>query len=182
MTTEVSSGSAVSPRTLAFRLFAGWLVVVLCALGVAGVYLKSSLEHHEARARLAADNLSQVLERDIAASLEKVDLLLRSVVDEYERRLAGGAFDPSEMDDFLARLRDRQPSLQVLRISDAQGLTAGGAQMADREYFQQLRDNPGAGVVVSKPMVGRISGKWAIVLARRLVDRQGRLPVSPMPA
>ena len=173
MTTEVSSGSAVSPRTLAFRLFAGWLVVVLCALGVGGVYLKSSLEHHEARARLAADNLSQVLERDIAASLEKVDLLLRSVVDEYERRLAGGAFDPSEMDDFLARLRDRQPSLQVLRIADAQGQTAGGAQMADREYFQQLRDNPGAGVVVSKPMVGRISGKWAIVLARRLVDRQG---------
>jgi PAS domain S-box-containing protein len=159
----------VSPRTLAIRLFAGWLVVVLCALGFAGVYLKNSREYQEERARMGAANLVLVLEHDIAASLEKVDLLLQSVADAYEQ----GAVAPAAMEVLLERLRGRQPVVQRLSVADRHGQAGNDTSITDRPYFQQLRDDPKAGLVISKPVVGRISGKWAIVLARRLVDRQG---------
>ncbi|MGE5471726.1 MAG: ATP-binding protein [Bacteroidota bacterium] len=167
------SARTVAPATLALQLLAGWLAVVLCAVGFAAYFLQSSLAHHEERTRLEAGNLTQVLERDVAASLEKVDLLLRAVVDEYERRAAGGRFAPREMNAFLSRLQARQAALQVLSIADAGGNTAGGTSVADRAYFMTLRDHPETGLIISPPVLGKISGKWAIILARRLQDPAG---------
>jgi PAS domain S-box-containing protein len=166
--------SAVSPHALAIRLISGWLLVVICVLGLAAGFLQNSRFMHEERARLMAGNLAQVLERDISTALEKVDLLLLSVADEFERRSEGGAaVEYRDMESFLARLHHRQESVQLLSIADANGLTGAGASLADRDYFRQLRDNPGLGLVISKPVLGRISGKWGIVLARRLVDSHG---------
>lgn len=166
--------SAVSPHALAVRLISGWLLVVVCVVALAALFLQTSLHMHEERARLTAGNLSQVLERDISTALEKVDLLLLSVADEFERRSEQGAtVEYRDMENFLARLHHRQESVQLLSVANASGLTGAGASLADRDYFRQLRDNPGLGLVISKPVLGRISGKWGIVLARRLVDAQG---------
>ncbi|RIX47434.1 MAG: response regulator [Rhodocyclales bacterium GT-UBC] len=166
--------SAVSPNALAIRLISGWLLVVVCVFALAAGFLRNSLLMHEERARIMASNLAQVLERDISAALEKVDLLLLSVVDEFQRRSeTGAAVDYREMESFLARSRHRQESIQLLSIADVDGKTAAGAMLADREYFRQLRDNPGFGLVMSKPLRGRVSGKWSVVLARRLIDARG---------
>ncbi|MBS1159518.1 MAG: sensor hybrid histidine kinase [Proteobacteria bacterium] len=166
--------TTVSPRTLAWQMFAGWLAVVLCVGGFVGFFLHGSLVHYEERARQDAENLTQVLERDIAASLEKIDLLLQAATDEYARRAAVGPLKPAEMDAFLGRLRGRQPALQLLNIADAEGRTTPLLNVADREYFKALRDHPGLGLVISKPLLGRFSGKPAIILARRLPDSLGR--------
>ena len=173
MPIPIQNASTVSPRMLAWQLFAGWLAVVLCICAFAGLFLRSGLEHVRSSATLEAENLTQVLERDVAASLEKVDLILRSVADEYERRAQLGPVGRSDMDAFLERLAARQESMQRLSIADAGGETGANSSLADRDYFNRLRTDPVAGLVISKPVVGRISGKWAIVLARRLNDRHG---------
>ncbi len=162
-----------SPRRLGWQLLAGWLAVLLCISAFAGLFLHGSREHARQNATLEAGNLTQVLERDVAASLEKVDLILLSVADEYERRALAGPVAPGEMDAFLARLAARQETMQRLSIADADGAAGGSLSLADRDYFRTLRDDPNAGLVISKPVVGRVSGKWAIVLARRLSDGRG---------
>lgn len=166
--------SAVSPNTLALRLISGWLLVVVSVFLLSAVFLRGSFRQHEELARQEAENLAQVIERDIAASLEKVDLLLLSVVDEYERRSESGTVDPESMSSFLARLSRRQESVQLLSIADVQGKTGTEVSIEDRDYFKRLRESPTLGLVISKPVLGRISGNWGIVLARRLVDARGQ--------
>jgi two-component system, sensor histidine kinase and response regulator len=174
MPSTTTLAKSVKPPSLARRLFAAWLLLSLCIVGFAGFFLRVSFEHVEKTAQQGAENLSQVLERDVAASLEKVDLLLRTVLDEYERRAFAGPVDTREMETFLARLKERQPAIQLLQVSDAAGnVGAAGSGIADRAYFQQLRDFPASGLVISKPLVGRITGNWAIILARRLIDANG---------
>lgn len=45
---------------------------------------------------------------------------------------------------------------------------ASRVSIVDRDYFVRLHDDPDAGLVTSEPVLGRITGKWAIVLARRI--------------
>ena len=168
-----------SSKTMVVQYFGSWVFLVLCVIGIAAYFLQGSLEQYQGRARLEVENLSLLLEHDVATSLEKIDLALFSVIDEYERSRQSAAVNPAEMDKFLTRLRARQASLIALRLVDAEGNIAfgnegvTGTNVFEREYFKTLRDNPTAGLVISKPVQGKISGKWAIVLARRLPDADG---------
>ena len=42
---------------------------------------------------------------------------------------------------------------------------------SDEDYFKIHRDNPNAGLFISRPMLFR--GAYAIVLSRRLTDQDG---------
>ena len=62
----------------------------------------------------------------------------------------------------------------VLKPSDGPGNAIYGARsrlffstsLAQQDYFQHLKAVPDAGLVILKPLVGGISGKWMIVLER----------------
>ena len=174
-----SSGKPVA-KSLARRLFAGWLLIAFSVITLSAYFLRASLLQQEERTRLEVENLSLVLERDVAASIDKIDLVLLAAIDAYERARAAGSIDADAMDAMLHKLRERQPRIIGLRISDAEGkkvlfgsegMTTG---IEDRNYFRQLRDNPNLGLVVSEPLYGRISGKWTLIMARRLPEVGGR--------
>ena len=63
----------------------------------------------------------------------------------------------------------------AIRTTNAQGLIEHGSgpaagpdiSLADRDYFLRLREGTIAGPHISPPLIGRISGKWRIILARR---------------
>ena len=73
------------------------------------------------------------------------------------------------------------PELVALRMLNAQGEIAYGTgsnartpiSAADRDYFINLRDEPKAGLFISRPLVSRISGKWVLMLARRVNRADG---------
>src|SRR6185436_9519847 len=73
------------------------------------------------------------------------------------------------------------PDLNNVRIAGPGGeilygtgvLEHPGRTVSKREFFIQLRADPAAGLVVSKPGVGQINGKWSIVFARRINDPHG---------
>jgi signal transduction histidine kinase/ActR/RegA family two-component response regulator len=46
--------------------------------------------------------------------------------------------------------------------------------LADRDYFQALRDNPGVGLFLSEPVRNKGTGKWTFYLARRINNKQGQ--------
>jgi hypothetical protein len=143
----------------------------LCVLLMALASLRQSLRSHRERAVATAQNLVQVLDHYVGDTIGKADLALWAVKDEVER---GG--DARGLDGFIRRQYERVPGLLALRTTDAQGRIdhdSGGevrqmVSLADREHFRRLRDDPGAGLVISKPLLGRLTGTWVIVAARRL--------------
>ena len=174
--------SSLSATALARSFIVGWLVVILLAVSLGLYLLDSSLEQQRQRTALETENLAVLVERDVANSLEKVDLLLLDAIDHYAEHLRLGNLNIAALDQFLSRQRLRQKPLVAIRIANAAGETFIGLDggtganvlVNDREYFQRLRDEPALGRVISKPVRGKISGKWAIVMARRLPDVDGR--------
>lgn len=172
---------SISPRAFGWQLFFGWLLLNLCFGLLITAYLIGSQRHFEDKARQNSEALVEVLEADIAASLEKVDTLLQVSVDEFHRQLALGALDDAAIESFLERQRARQKLITVLVFYDAEGNTKFGAQgksgpetsNRDRDYFVALRDNPAAGLVITKPLLGRVTGKWVMILARRVNNPDG---------
>ena len=172
---------SISPRAFGWQLFFGWLFLNVCFGLLIATYLVGSQRHFEEKARQNVEALVEVLEGDIAASLEKVDTLLQVSVDELHRQLALGTHDDAAIESFLERQRTRQKLITLLVFYDADGNTKFGAQgktgpetsNRDRDYFVYLRDNPAAGLVITKPLLGRVTGKWVMILARRVNNPDG---------
>lgn len=158
------------------RLLAIAVVANLFLMGLAGSLLWKSRTQYEERAEIATQNLSRVLAEQIADVVDKIDLIVLTVVDEVEKQLAGGGIDEPSLNAFIARHHARVPVLDGLRVVNAEGENAYGiavvpgvrTSVADRTYFNHLRSGLRAGLVISEPVLGRVSNKWSIILARRI--------------
>jgi len=168
------------------RIFMIWLVAVVLLLDLFVVALAltsliQSRNQYKERAAVQTQNLSQALEFSMAGIMDTADVALLSVVDEVERGLLRGSIDARSINAVISRQHARVPELDSLRFADARGTIVYGigvapgssASVADRDYFKELRDHPKSGLVISKPVIGRISGKWVIMLARRVNNPDG---------
>ena len=157
-------------RTLVVVLLANLFVAALLVFSLG----QSRIQYQE-RAAITTRNLSLVLEKQLVGTIEKIDLSLATVVEEIGDRVDHGAYDPRGMNPFIVQLYARLPELDSVRITNARGDAIAGigilpgktVNLADREFFRRLRDDPKAGLQISEPIKGRISGKWIITFARR---------------
>jgi len=175
------SAPLATDRSLRLTPFRRWqwitcLLVNLVVIGVAGFALWHSREQYHQRAALTAENLSRLLEQNLGADIEKIDSGLLAIADEVDRERAARGIDNQALGTFLGRILARTPELQGFRIADADGVVThvvgevlnGTVQIADRDYFMQLRGNSSVGLILSGPVLGRVSGKLAVIPARRL--------------
>ncbi len=152
------------------------LVVLVSLLVGAMVAVVLILDHRQRREQAAvmAENLSWVLEQSLVGPIALLDQALIAVGDEAMREMAAGGIDPAVFNTFMARQNARLPNIDGMRATDAAGSTlygegvTPGANARGRDYFDRLLSDPDAGLAVSKPLVGRISGRWTIIFARRL--------------
>jgi len=171
-----ASYPAVTRATFFKRLAAAILLTNLFVLVLTGLSLRQSRLLRDERAGIATQNLAQLLDQYIGGSIGKIDVTLLATVDEIEKQIAGGGISKTELNAFLARHSARLPELDGLRMADAQGAieygngVAAGAptSVADRDYFRRLRDDPQAGLFISRPVVSRVIGEWVVILARRV--------------
>jgi len=182
MTAKPSVTDIAEPRSAFIRrltTIAG--VTILFFLGLAGSSLRQSWLRYEERAEISTQNLSSVLAGQIGDAIGKIDLTVLSVADEVERELAAGGIDAPTLNAFIARHHARLPVLNGLRVVNAQGENSYGidvkpgvpTSVADRNYYLLLRSDPQAGLVIYEPVVGRVSKKWSIILARRVNQPSG---------
>jgi signal transduction histidine kinase len=172
---------AVTHEQFSRRLRWGLASLALAVFGLAGLSLFYSRSDHEARAGVGAANLSRLLAQDLDATFDKVDLALLSVKDVTERQLSSTAADPTLLAREIAGQVKRQPDIGALRLADADGTVLVGTDVtkdvhmnaSEREFFKRLRDAPNAGLVFSEPIIGQMSGKWSMVLARRISGKSG---------
>ncbi|MFA6311565.1 MAG: cache domain-containing protein [Sterolibacterium sp.] len=160
----------------------GLVMLNLLVAATTAWLLYESRIQYDVRVEGETRNLARVLEQSIDGVVDRVDLALLAVVDEAQQQLAAGAIDAPALNAYIARQFERQPELNALRVSDAKGLVRYGIGakdpsspviVSDRGYFRSLRDDPGAGLVFSQPVMGQISGQRVIALARRIQRPDG---------
>jgi diguanylate cyclase (GGDEF)-like protein/PAS domain S-box-containing protein len=166
----------LSSRNFTIRLVTGIVLLNLVVIGLAAFAIYADRFEHEERARVTAQNLSLLLEREVGSVLDRLDLGLQVAADEYEELAALGPIDEAGFNAFLKHLQSHLREIISLRVTDAnglvrygEGLQAGTAvDLSDSEFFIHQRDNPKAGLVIAKPVQARISKEWVIALSRRL--------------
>ncbi len=152
----------------------GVMLIILCLIALAAASIWSAYADCEQNAALTTKNLSHVLDEYINGFISKTDIVLLSVADEVENRIAHRTISKQSVDEYLLRQRLRVPEFNGLRVTNAKGDVIYGNEpvrnvnVADRDYFLQLRDRTENGMLISKPMVGRFTGNWAIIIARRI--------------
>jgi len=134
-----------------------------------------------ARARDSADNVSLILQRDIARNLEVYDLSMQAVIDGMQdptilalpphiRQLV--LFDRSTNAQDLGSLLVSDAAGDV--IIDSRSVPPRRVHVADRDYFKVHKDTPDVGLYLSMPFRPRINGiETSIGLSRRLNSPNG---------
>jgi diguanylate cyclase (GGDEF)-like protein len=127
-------------------------------------------------AQAKADVLADALVQHTETTIHDVDVIALVVKHEFES-------NPSSVNlKFLqdAGLFTRETAAQV-SVVDASGRIlqstipfAGGVYIADRTHFGVHRKPNVPGIYISKPALGRVSGKWTIQLTRRLETQDGQ--------
>jgi diguanylate cyclase (GGDEF)-like protein len=172
-------GAARRSRPLSVRLLiASSVAAVIGFSAVCSSVLLDMRRGEEALARQTMENLATGIEADISRNIELYDLSLRAVVGTIGLPEIAGVSRPILhliLFDHAASARH----FGALQVFDAEGrLTVDAASLdplpdnrGDEDYFRIHRDNPDAGLFVSRPMLHR--GAFAIVLSRRITAADG---------
>jgi PAS domain S-box-containing protein len=173
-------------RDPAIRRFVIGLVLAICALNllvaaIVAVIIHTGREQHRAQATALVASLSSVLQANLDGLISRIDLTLLTVADEIRRQERAGGIVPDQLNDVLRRHDARLPETLGLRVVDAAGIIRHGvtgimvpqASIADRPQFIRLRDDPQAGLVISRPLLGRAANAWMVTLSRRLSAPDG---------
>ena len=166
-------------------LVALWLSVALLS-----AYLIHALSqsHDETLQRAQTESLThaRMVQEHAASTIERANLCLQSASDHVlPADLSGGlAIQPNRRQAITAKLLELQArtrGIVSMSITDAEGRvfanTVGappGVSLASRKYFQELKAGPRAIPVVSEAILGRVSNKWGIQVARRLEFPNGK--------
>jgi len=150
--------------------------VNLLVLGATVAILRWHLRRAEEDAGRTAQNLTQVLDRQLSGDLQRIDLALFALRGEMARQMSAGGIRDAELNAYIARLYTQFPELSSIRTANAEGRIDHGIgvqpgstfSVADRAYFAEARRNSRAGLLISEPVVGRISGQWVLIFARRI--------------
>ena len=171
-------GGRLSPWLRSFLQPVTYLGAVMAACVVAGaIYLadKDYKDNYDIAVRSGA-NLARVFEGYISRTMKSADNSLRFLRNSYQQNPEG--FDIAAW----SRNFDVQNDLMLqLTITGADGIikasTFGsslrGNYIGDREHFRVHVNSRSDELFISKPVLLRTRGKWAIVLSRRLVAHDG---------
>ena len=180
-TKSQTSSLLVPVRTFVARLVAATLLLNLFVIGLAGFSLYQSRRQYESRAATQTQNLSRSLGLTIAAIIDKTNIALFSAQRDIERQIGNGSIDGQSLNQYILDQQEKIPEIDGMRIVNARGEIAYGDRVvpgprvciADRDFFLYARLNPKAGLIITKPMIGRISKHWVFYIARRINNPDG---------
>ena len=160
-------------------LIASSVVTVIGFSAICASVMLDMRRGEEALARQMLENLASSIDSDINRNIELYDLSLRAAASNmmlpeiknvskpilhlilFDRATTAKYFGAMQVFDVEGRL-----------TIDASTLDPPPENRSDEEYFQVHRDNPNAGLFISRPMLHRSA--YAIVLSRRISGPEGR--------
>lgn len=162
----MNAGSAVA----AF----GILILALLWIGLAWD-LGRERDHVLSQAEADNANLARAFQEHIRRTIAGLDQALVYIESAYEENPAG--FSLKEMVARSVILRNVSVQLAIigpdgiLADSTVPGFTR--LDLSDREHFQVHKGNASDTLFISKPVLGRASGRWSIQMTRRLDKPDG---------
>ena len=120
------------------------------------------------------------MELTLSSLIETIDFALLTSAEELGKQMSRKNPDSQLITKLLERNKDRIQNVTFIRATNAlgdikygEGVFSKHTNISDREYFIQLRDNPSANLLASKPLFDRIDNKWIWLFARRINKLDG---------
>jgi two-component system, NarL family, sensor histidine kinase BarA len=145
--------------------------LVLIAIFWIGTTQRASAELAEARTSEFSKNQNLALALDVQTNqlLTGIDHFLLLIKDQYEgttdrlplRRLVAPAFSSLSSITFIGVTNERGDVIESLQ-------EFAPTNVFDREFFQVHSQSDTNRLLISEPVLGRVSGRWAITLTRRI--------------
>lgn len=168
------------------RPFQRWVLLVIAVANLVAwclgaheivVSRQRTIEHIQT----VTTNLVELLESNISESARTIDLALQNIVDSLEH--AGSENSDSYIESLLSRQLARHPEVDAFRVSDAGGNVLWGkgvvrskpASYADRDFFRAHRKQPGLRLIITEPIVGRVSNMQVVAFTRSYRTVNGTL-------
>lgn len=163
------------------RLALGLAAALLIGtLSLASWVLWDSHRAIEAQTRRTVLNLSQVLEQDIARSIELYDLMFQDVTATLQTPGLGAASPEMRQAALFSHVSEASyiSALLVLDehgdlIFESKNIEPRRINFADRDYFKVFQDHADAGLYFSAPQISRIDGRSNMAISRRLAHADG---------
>ena len=175
-----------SPQQLSRGITILVLLIVMAALAAILVGdLAASREREYEAVRRDSDNLSQVIERQIMTAVEKIDIVLQQVAQEYAPLVNDGKpIRRLDANRALQHWMEYTPEVQSasLRVVDKNGRivfnagntdTLPSVNVGDRAYFLKQKNGGVDQLVISEPLLSRFTGKWLVTLSRPMFNAKG---------
>jgi diguanylate cyclase (GGDEF)-like protein/PAS domain S-box-containing protein len=176
--------SRISPRHRAFLrpFIAITLALLLCALYWAQLlrYQASELEDNKYQTRLRAVQMSAAMVTQVSSLIASLEYLAHTLATKFVTdrapdfpRSVETALKTFPRDSILQiAVADARGNLVYSSLSDPQG-AAPKVSIADREHFQAHTHGGPAKLFISRPIMGRVSGKWSLQFSYP-VERAGQ--------
>ena len=155
-----------------------WLSAIIIAFVWISIIFHLQVERSDAErgAILNSANLARAFEEHLSRTLNDIDRSLKLIRANY---IVDESFN---LKRWLrsTQLFDDQ-TLQVgligpdgfIKMSSVDSRSAVGTDLRDREHYRHFITAGNDGLFISKPIVGRTTGKWSIQLARRIERSDG---------
>ena len=171
--------SAESKFHLSHARFRGLSLLIACCL-IVSLWVFTLARIHQERDEALKDEIAKdtnlVLshERQASSGLKELDQILLMLRAEHYRH--GPTRD---LNKDLETLHVDRRNVGVVSFIDEQGQVivstadALKGNFSDRDYFKTHAANPDDQLLIGKPLMGRLTGKWLISLTRRLAHPDG---------
>lgn len=156
-----------------------WMVVLAVGLLVIGAAVWQTHSLQEFQADSTASRLAESVARDVADTVERFDLTLRTVM-EGDQSPASRTLTPERRSALLFERTPRARDIAFIDVLAADGsvlatLTPGDptSNWAKQDYFVAQRDDPATGLYVGLPFSTGHESKIGLTLSRRITARDG---------
>jgi signal transduction histidine kinase/CheY-like chemotaxis protein len=162
------------------RAYAWHLVLIGLVIGLLWAGIGVTLWHDQGVAEQEADNdaanLARAFEENITRTIEAVDQSLLFLREEYQHdpaAFAKGSWASGRafLDELHVHMGLSGPDGRV--IWSNLGAVTPETSIADRAHFQFHKNSTTDALFISRPVLGRVSGKWTIQFTRKLVAPDG---------
>lgn len=173
--------SASAPRRLRAGVSLTFLIALVCILAIAGIWLATvqriAFERQQAVAAAMQSNanLAIAFEQQVSRTLKAAEQVAAFVREEYRLHATG-----IDLHAWVAQRVIREEMFTIVSVVDEAGdivssssQATGAVNYADREFFQAQRDAVGDALFVSRPVLGRVSGRWQIPMSLRITRPDG---------
>ena len=125
-----------------------------------------------------ASNLAGAFEEHLSRTLTEIDRTIKAIRTSYSKNpdtfdLRGWLQSNELFDDQTVQVSIISKD-GFIKLSSIASSTSVGTDLRDREHFQFQAKAEGDPLFISKPVIGRTTGKWSVQLTRRMQNADGK--------